>query len=136
MIELCRQFTNMYLYGWSPERAAAFDAAIQTVASLNEPTLRARISVMEAALAYLSGRFALGCEKAEESAEHRAQPAAFLNTSRPPSSSTGLPYNAAISAAHCAWPTKTESSLCAMERSPAIVAEHALELVADGGLLL
>ena len=39
MIELCRQFTNMYLYGWSPQRAAAFDAAIQTVAFLNEPTL-------------------------------------------------------------------------------------------------
>src|ERR1051326_2911207 len=50
MIELCRQFTNMYLYGWTPERAAAFEAAIQTVTPLNDPMLHARITMMEAAI--------------------------------------------------------------------------------------
>jgi DNA-binding winged helix-turn-helix (wHTH) protein len=78
MLELCRHFTNMYLYGWSPDCDAAFEAAIQTVRSLNEPALRARISVMEAALAYLSGRFATGCEKAEESRRFSRKAGSFF----------------------------------------------------------
>jgi DNA-binding winged helix-turn-helix (wHTH) protein len=66
MIELCRQFTGIYLFGWSAERAAAFQAALPAVASITDPRIRSRISMMEAAILCLSADFLAAGERAEE----------------------------------------------------------------------
>src|SRR5262249_30180773 len=66
LIELCRQFSEIYLFGWSQERASAFEAALPAVASLTDPRLRSRIGMMEAGIACLSSRFSTASEKAEE----------------------------------------------------------------------
>ncbi|HKA00718.1 MAG TPA: hypothetical protein VKE70_29600, partial [Candidatus Solibacter sp.] len=66
MIETCRQFTGIYLFGWSAERAAAFHAALPTLLSITDPRIRSRISMMEAAILCLSADFPAACEKADE----------------------------------------------------------------------
>src|SRR5262249_10130493 len=67
MVELYRQFSGMYLFGWSEDRAAAFRAVLPKVAVLSDVRLRSRIAMMEAGVACLSSEYSTACERAEES---------------------------------------------------------------------
>src|SRR5262249_13224763 len=66
MIDLCRHFAGMYLFGWNQERAAAFESALPRVTAIEDPRTRSRITMMEAAVLCLTGEYSSACEKAEQ----------------------------------------------------------------------